>query len=234
MFPRWTLFLVLSGHKIVRHQHSTRRWLNYVRHFLDQRPDPHPPTDTLIRLSELIWQKNLFYFSGSFYVKKVVLRWVVILDVFCLPFGKLSWRKNLSKLSRPHTGTFQTFCWWWYRCNFHATLWSGELHILCLQFHPVLQFEYQISSCYLSFLDIKLQITDNRITTLIFYKETDSHSYFHSDSSHNPACITSVPFSELLRVRRLCSEDEDFKTKANEMSIFLPTANSHQTPYNLP
>ena len=34
-------------------------------------------------------------------------------------------------------------------------------------FHPALQFEYQISSSYLSFLDIKLQITDNHITTSI-------------------------------------------------------------------
>ena len=92
-------------------------------------------------------------------------------------------------------------------------------------FHPALQFEYQISSSCLSFLDIKLQITDNHITTSIFYKETDSHSYLHNDSSHNPKCITSIPFSELLRLRRLCSDDEDFKTKANEMSTFLSNCN---------
>ena len=92
-------------------------------------------------------------------------------------------------------------------------------------FHPALQFEYQISSSCLSFLDIKLQITDNHITTSIFYKETDSHSYLHNDSSHNPKCITSIPFSELLRLRRLCSDDEDFKTKANEMSTFFSNCN---------
>ena len=88
-------------------------------------------------------------------------------------------------------------------------------------FHPALQFEYQISNSYLSFLDIKLQITDNHITTSIFCKETDSHSYLHNDSSFNPKCITSIPFSELLRLRHLCSDDEDFKTKANEMSTFF-------------
>ena len=92
-------------------------------------------------------------------------------------------------------------------------------------FHPALQFEYQISNSYLSSLDIKLQITDNHITTSIFYKETDSHSYLHNDSSHNPKCITSIPFSELLRLRRLCSDDEDFKTKANEMSTFFSNCN---------
>ena len=92
-------------------------------------------------------------------------------------------------------------------------------------FHPALQFEYQISSSCLAFLDIKLQITDNHITTSIFYKETDSHSYLHNDSSHNPKCIASIPFSELLRPLRLCSDDDDFKTKANEMSTFFSNCN---------
>ena len=92
-------------------------------------------------------------------------------------------------------------------------------------FHPTLHFEYQISSSYLSFLDIRLQITENHITTSSFYKETDSHSYLHNDSSHNPRYITSIQFSELLHLRRLCSEDEDFKTKANETSTFFSNCN---------
>ena len=78
-------------------------------------------------------------------------------------------------------------------------------------FHPALQFDYQISSSCLSFLDIKLQITDNHIITSIFYKETDLHSYLQNDSSHNPKCITSIPFSELLRLRCLCSDNRHLK-----------------------
>ena len=98
------------------------------------------------------------------------------------------------------------------------------ISFLC-NFHPALQFEYQMSSSCLSFLDIKLQITDNHITTSIFYKETDSHSYLHNDSSHNPKCITSISFSELLCLWRLCSDNEDFKTKAKEMSTFFSNCN---------
>ena len=41
-----------------------------LRHFLGQRPDPEPPTNTLIRLAELVLQKNFFSFNGSFYVQK--------------------------------------------------------------------------------------------------------------------------------------------------------------------
>ena len=92
-------------------------------------------------------------------------------------------------------------------------------------FHPTLQFGYQISSSCLSFLDIKLQITYNHITASIFYKETHSYSYRHNDSSDHSKCITSIPFSELLRLWRLCSDDEDFKTKANDMSAFFSNWN---------
>ena len=97
-------------------------------------------------------------------------------------------------------------------------------------FHPALQFEYQISSSCLSFLNINLRITDNYISTSIFYKETDSHSYLHNDYSHNSKCITSIPFSELLRLRRRVwvirkrwplssTPDLEFFKKGNKKSI---------------
>ena len=41
-----------------------------LRHFLDQRPNPDTPTNTLIRLAELVLQKNFFSFNGSHYVQK--------------------------------------------------------------------------------------------------------------------------------------------------------------------
>ena len=92
---------------------------------------------------------------------------------------------------------------------------------LVCNFHSTLQFEYQITSTYLSFPDITLQIIDNHITTSTFYKETDSHSHLHNDSSNNRKCITSIPFSELLHLLCLCSDNEEFKTKSNEMSTFF-------------
>ena len=40
-----------------------------LRHFLDQRQDSVPQTNTLIPLAELVLQKNFFYFNGSFYIQ---------------------------------------------------------------------------------------------------------------------------------------------------------------------
>ena len=73
----------------------------------------------------------------------------------------------------------------------HSEL-ENFISFVCI-FHPALQFEYQITSSYLLFLNITFQITDNHTTTSIFYKKSDSHSYLHNDSSHNSSDTISGP-----------------------------------------
>ena len=88
-------------------------------------------------------------------------------------------------------------------------------------FHPALQFTWEISETSVSFLDILISINGNRLVTSVFYKPTDSHSYLLYSSSHLNHTKRSIPFSQFLRLRRLCSEDEDFHTKSLEMRDFF-------------
>ena len=53
------------------------------------------------------------------------------------------------------------------------------------------------------------------------YKATDSHSYLDYPSSHNPSMKNSIPSSQFLRLRRLCSDDTDFEEEAKEMVEFF-------------
>ena len=57
-----------------------------LRHFLDLRPNPEPPTNSLIHLAELVLQKISFLLMVLSTFKKVVLQWVVILDVLLPAF----------------------------------------------------------------------------------------------------------------------------------------------------
>ena len=57
--------------------------------------------------------------------------------------------------------------------------------------------------------------------TSVHYKPTDSHSYFLHSSSHPPHVKNSIPYSQFLRLRRLCSDDTDFSAKADEMRNFF-------------
>ena len=88
-------------------------------------------------------------------------------------------------------------------------------------FHPALKYTGEISDDSLSFLDIKISIEGNDLCTSVYYKPTDSHSYLLYSSSHPSHVKNSIPFSQFLRLRRLCSDDSDFFHKSESMCQFF-------------
>ena len=83
-------------------------------------------------------------------------------------------------------------------------------------FHPALQFTHNITEDSLPFLDLRLTIKDDTISTTIYYKETDAHSFLDYGSSHPKKCKDSIPYSQLRRLRRICTAEEDFDAKAKD------------------
>ena len=55
----------------------------------------------------------------------------------------------------------------------------------------------------------------------MYYKPTDAHSYLLHSSSHPNHVKNSIPFSQFLRLRRLCSDELDFSNKSEEMLQFF-------------
>ncbi|CAH3148882.1 unnamed protein product, partial [Porites lobata] len=84
-------------------------------------------------------------------------------------------------------------------------------------FHPNLEYTWSVSTDKLPFLDICMKPQANRITTSIHYKATDSHSYLNFSSSHSYSCKSSIPYSQFLRLREICSDDADFDIEAAKM-----------------
>ena len=52
-------------------------------------------------------------------------------------------------------------------------------------------------------------------------KPTESHSYLLHSSSHLSHVKNSIPYSQFLRLRRLCSDVSDFSNKSQEMCQFF-------------
>ena len=88
-------------------------------------------------------------------------------------------------------------------------------------FHPSLNFTWIISDVQLPFLDFCLKPVPDRLLTSVHYKETDTHSYLNYTSSHPARGKNSIPYSELPRLQRICSEDNDFENKSKEMVSFF-------------
>ena len=84
---------------------------------------------------------------------------------------------------------------------------------------PNIQFTHEISQESISFLDTKISIHANKIKTDLFCKPTDSKNYLHYSSAHPNKCKDSIPYSQYLRIRRICSELEDFDKHMKEMTI---------------
>ena len=88
-------------------------------------------------------------------------------------------------------------------------------------FHPSLSYTYDISDTSVNFLDISISMTQHGLTTDIFYKDTDTHSYLRYESAHPPSCKKGIPYSQFLRLRRICNNDQTFERRSNEMSEFF-------------
>ena len=77
----------------------------------------------------------------------------------------------------------------------------------------VLKYTWEISETSVAFLDINISINGNSLSTSVHYKPTDSHSYLLHSSSHPSHVKNAIPYSQFLRLRRLCSDGVALKWK---------------------
>lgn len=65
-------------------------------------------------------------------------------------------------------------------------------------------------------LDVRLRIeSDGTISSRLYRKPTDGHQFLHWASAHPTSLKRSIPYAQLLRIRRNCTFDEDFEKEAS-------------------
>ena len=86
--------------------------------------------------------------------------------------------------------------------------------------HENIKFTVEISDTSVTFLHTVITLNSNgTLSTSLYCKCTDAHNYLQYSSSHPRHCVTtcSMPYSQFLRVRRICSSEQDFIDKAISM-----------------
>ena len=58
---------------------------------------------------------------------------------------------------------------------------------------------------------------DGTLRTTLYTKPTDTHSYLHPSSCHPKHTTRSIPYSQALRLRRICSHDSDYNSQSQQM-----------------
>ena len=75
---------------------------------------------------------------------------------------------------------------------------------------PTIKFTVEKSKNSVCFLDTIVKIVDNIIETDLYSKPTDAHNYLLYKSAHPKNCKDSIPYSQFLRIRRICTKITDY------------------------
>ena len=87
--------------------------------------------------------------------------------------------------------------------------------------HPTIKFMAEWSQTSINFLDVTALLIGGKITTDLYVKATDSHQYLHSSSCHPYHCKKGIPYSQALRLNRICSDPISFDRRSNNLEKWL-------------
>ena len=91
--------------------------------------------------------------------------------------------------------------------------------------HSTIKFTCENSFTSIPFLDVNVSLHNGKIVTAL--KPTDKHQYLLHSSCQPIHTRRAVPFSLALRLRRICSTNETFTPRTNELIDYL-----HKRGYN--
>ncbi|KAL7372179.1 hypothetical protein ABVT39_011623 [Epinephelus coioides] len=122
-----------------------------------------------------------------------------------------------------HNNPFLPFLKCWYRyIDDVFFIFSGTLERLeCFKEQinsrmPSIKFSLEYSYDSVSFLDVCVS-KGGRLETKVHRKKTDTNSFLDFSSYHPPGLKKGLPFSQLLRVRRICSTESAFEEQAVDL-----------------
>ena len=95
-----------------------------------------------------------------------------------------------------------------------------DFHSFLNSLHPSIKFTIEISKHELSFLDILVKLSNNKIVTDI-YKNTDTHQFFNFQSCHPSHTKRNLPYC----IARRVNEQELREVRLRELTAFLRRQN---------
>ena len=179
-------------------------------------------SETVLRLAELVLTLNCFSFADSYYkqISGVAMGTTMGPSYANLFVGYIE-HQFFNQYNGPKPDLYRRYI---DDCVGATSSTREELNQFITaanSFYPALKYTWEICDTSLAFLDIKVSVEGNGLYTSLHYKPTDSHSYLLYSSSHPSHVKNSIPYSQFLRLRRLCSEDSDFSLKSEEMCEFF-------------
>ena len=198
----------------------TEEGLKAVRYSLNKhRKGSHNSTnESLINLLEFVLTKNNFRFDDQHFLQiwgssmgskvspsyaNIYMNWFESTFVYTYPLQPIIWVRFLDDCFGIWTHGQEEL-------DKFLTYLNG-----C---HDHIKFTLESSTSSVNFLDTKVKLVNNAILTDLYCKPTDSHNYLLFNSAHPLKCKQSIPFSQFLRIRRICSTLEFYDNHVVEFA----------------
>ena len=126
----------------------------------------------------------------------------------------------------PRKAEFKPYLWWRYIDDIFFLWEHGEEKLKSFidninKIHPTIKFAADWSKTSIDFLDVTVSIAEGVIETDLYVKPTDSDQYLLSSSCHPFHCEKGMPYSQALRLKRICSKNEFFDKRCNDLEKYL-------------
>ena len=84
--------------------------------------------------------------------------------------------------------------------------------------HTSIKFEFKYSRQQIEFLDTVVYIdNNNKLQITLYMKPTDRQNYLHSRSEHPYSLKKSIAYSQALRIKRICSIQNEFEKHSSNL-----------------
>ena len=116
--------------------------------------------------------------------------------------------------------------WWRYIDDIFA-IWTHGEPALCAFIenlnchHPTIKFTAAWPAKEVIFLDSWVYLEDDLIGIHLHVKPTDKLQFLCMDNCHPKHCKTAIPYSQALRLLRICLEDENFPERVRDLKKYF-------------
>ena len=84
-------------------------------------------------------------------------------------------------------------------------------------FDSIIKLTNEYSKADVNFLDVNIKLIDGKLKTDLFVKPTDTRQFLDLTSCHPYDCKKGIPYSQALRLNRICSDKETLDRRCNDL-----------------
>ena len=198
--------------------------LKIVEKELETQDQVKPTARTITTLLEKVLKMNNFTFNGEHFIQVKG----TAMGTRAAPNFAHVYMGNIEKQFVYETPWINNIILWKRFIDDIFLIWGGDSESLITFINhlnnavPLIKYTHEISQNEVNFLDTTVKKdTEGNISTDVYQKPTDTHPYLNWNSAHPLHLKRSIPYSQALRLRRICSNTETLEKRLTQYAEYF-------------